>query len=157
MPRSASFPSSGQVMALDGVWMLDLASQEEVSSSQEEEPMSTPAAIFNWSAGGSAGDMSQTIYGEWIAMDAFRHIAFDFSWTGANSPVGVLSFEISNDATTAYAFPGTFSPAIVQPSGPAGTQFCDALFTDAAYIRAKYVWTSGGVGAVITGRHQRKV
>ena len=51
-------------MALDGVWMLDLASQEEVSSSQEEEPMSTPAAIFNWSAGGSAGDMSYTV-GAW--------------------------------------------------------------------------------------------
>ena len=136
---------------------LDLALQEKVSSFQEEETMSTPAAIFNWSAGGSAGDMSQTIYGEWISMDEFRHVSFDFSWTGANSPVGVLSFEISNDATTAYDFPGTFSPAIGQPSGPAGTQFCDDIFTNAAYIRVKYTRTSGGAGAVLTGRHQRKV
>ena len=137
--------------------MLDLASPEETSSSQEEEIMSTPAAIFNWSAGGAAGDMGQTLTGEWISMEAFRYVSFDFSWTGANSPIGVLAFEISNDAVTPYPFPGTFSPAIVQPSGSAGTQFCDALFTNAAYIRVKYTRTSGGAGDIITGRHQRKV
>jgi hypothetical protein len=142
---------------LDGIWLVDVADAAELLPSDDEGNMSTPAAIFNWSAGGVAGDMGQTITGEWIDMGSFRHVSFDLSWTGTNAPVGVLSFEISNDAVTAFAFPGSFAPAIVQPAGPAGTQFCDSLFTDAAYIRVKYTRTGGGAGATITGRHQRKV
>jgi hypothetical protein len=159
MPRVAGWPGAQAFAGRDGVWIADLASPDEVGTlpqAEEEDDMSTPAAIFNWSAGGAAGDMGQSITGEWISMQGFRHISFDFSWTGTNTPIGVLAFEISNDGTTPFNFPGTFSPAIVQPSGPAGTQICDALVTDAAYIRAKYTRTSGGATAVITGRHQRK-
>ena len=119
--------------------------------------MSTPAAVFNWSAGGASGDMGQSITGEWISMQGFRQVSFTFVWTGVAAPTGVLAFEVSNDQVTAFPFPGTFVPAIGQPSGSAGTQMCDDMSTNAAYIRAKYTRTSGGSGDTINGIHQRKV
>jgi hypothetical protein len=159
MPRIAGEPTLNSLLTMQGAWLVDLASPDEVADplpQAEEEDMSTPAAIFNWSAGGAAGDMGQSITGEPISMQGYRHVSFDFSWTGTNSPIGVLAFEISNDTVTWFAFPGTFSPALTQPAGAASTQMCDTLFTDAAYIRAKYTRTSGGATAVLTGRHQRK-
>jgi hypothetical protein len=160
MPRIAGEPTLTSLLTLQGPWLVDLAGPNELAEplpQDEDNDMSTPAAIFAWSAGGTSGDMGQSITGEWISMQGFRQVSFTFVWTGVAAPTGTLAFEISNDAVTPFAFPGTFSPAIVSPAGSAGTQMCDDLFTNAAYIRAKYTRSGGGAGDTIVGIHQRKV
>jgi|GEM_PF-4963931 hypothetical protein len=114
-----------------------------------------PAATFGWKLadGSPAPDMKATMYGDWIDMQDFTTCAFDFFWTTTGSPAGTISFQVSNDRILAYTF------AAETPYGPGGSPTqsnADNLTTSMAFIRAVYTPDSGGTGAVMTGRCQRK-
>lgn len=117
--------------------------------------MRNDTTIFNWNHGGAAGDLGQSLVGEWIAVTD-GHISFDFQWTATGAPVGGFSFEVSQDKVEAYPLPGSFYPALLGPAGGAGASCADAIETDMGFIRALYTRTGAGAGAVVTGRVTRR-
>ena len=118
--------------------------------------MRTDTSVFDWSAGGQAGDLGQSLTGEWIPV-THGHISFDFDWSAAShAPAGTLSFQVANDPSSPHDLPGTFTPALTSPAGGAGTSAADEIETDMALIRAVYTRTGGGGGDTITGRVARR-
>jgi hypothetical protein len=112
--------------------------------------------VFFWSTGGQAGDLGQSLTGEWIEV-THGHISFDFDWSGAShAPLGALSFQVSNDPSSPHDLPGPFTPSLGSPAGTAGTSAADEIVTDIRFIRALYTRTSGGAGDIIIGRVARR-
>ena len=119
--------------------------------------MRTETTTFHWSAGGQAGDLGQSLTGEWIAVTHGR-ISFAFDWLAAShAPLGALSFQVSQDKTLPFDLPGTFTPALGSPAGSAGSSCADEIETDMAFIRVVYTRTSGGAGDVIVGKVTREL
>ena len=118
--------------------------------------MHTDTNVFYWSAGGQAGDLGQSLTGEWIEVTR-GHISFDFDWsTAAHAPTGALSFQVCNDPSSPHDLPGTFTPALTSPAGAAGTSAADEITTDLKFIRVLYTRTGGGAGDTIIGRVARR-
>lgn len=118
--------------------------------------MRTDTNVFYWSAGGQAGDLGQSLTGEWIEVTN-GHISFDFDWSSAShAPLGALSFQVANDPSSPHDLPGSFTPSLVSPAGSAGTSAADEIETDMRFIRPLYTRTSGGAGDTIVGRVARR-
>jgi hypothetical protein len=118
--------------------------------------MRTDTQVFYWSAGGQAGDLGQSLTGEWIEV-THGHISFDFDWSAAtHAPNGTLSFQVANDPSSPHDLPGSFTPALVSPAGAAGTSAADEITTDLRFIRAVYTRTGGGAADTIIGRVARR-
>ena len=118
--------------------------------------MRTDTNVFYWSAGGQAGDLGQSLTGEWIEVTD-GHISFDFDWSAAtHAPSGALSFQVANDPASPHDLPGTFTPSLVSPAGAAGTSAADEITTDLKLIRAVYTRVGGGAGDTILGRVTRR-
>lgn len=119
--------------------------------------MRTETQVFYWSAGGQAGDLGQSMVGELIEVTN-GHIAFDFDWSGAtHAPAGELSFRVGNDPSSLHDLPGSFTPALVSPSGSAGTSAADEITTDLRFIQPVYTRSGGGAGDTIIGRVSRRL
>ena len=119
--------------------------------------MRTDTSVFYWSSGGQAGDLGQSLTGEWIAVTHGR-ISFAFDWsTASHAPSGTLSFQVSQDKVLPFDLPGTFTPALGSPAGAAGSSCADSIETDMAFIRAIYTRTGGGAGDVIVGKVSRDI
>lgn len=118
--------------------------------------MRTDTQVFYWSAGGQAGDLGQSLTGEWIEV-THGHISFDFDWSlASHAPTGALSFQVCNDPAAPHDLPGTFTPSLASPAGAAGTSAADEITTDMLLIRALYTRTGGGAGDTIIGRVARR-
>ena len=118
--------------------------------------MRNETSVIYWSAGGQAGDLGQTLYGEWTEV-THGHIAFDFDWSGAtHAPVGALSFQVANDPSAPHDLPGSFTPALASPAGAAGTSAADEIETDLKLIRPVYTRTGGGAGDTMLCRVTRR-
>ena len=117
--------------------------------------MRTDTTTFYWSAGGQAGDLGQTLTGEWIAVTHGR-ISFAFDWSlASHAPTGTISFQVSQDKVLPFDLPGTFTPSLSSPAGAAGSSCADGIETDMAFIRALYTRSGGGAGDKIVGKVTR--
>ncbi len=108
-----------------------------------------------WSAGGQAGDMGQSLVGEWVEV-VDGHVSFAFEWTGAAAPTGAFAFEVSQDKTAPFPLPGAFLPPLGNPAGVADSSCADYIQTDMRFIRPLYNRTGGGAGDVLTCKVTRR-
>ena len=106
----------------------------------------------DWSTGVSGntknGDMSQaSITSSVTNLAGLRNVSYQLKWTGGT---GTISIQVSNNYDPHLATgdwepldSSSFSPALSQPAGSAGSQFIEIPDIDAEWIRVKYTRTGG--------------
>jgi hypothetical protein len=101
-------------------------------------------------AGWSAANMSTALTSDAFRCGDWLSTSIQLQWPTTGTPVGVFSYEASNDSTNGVD--GRFLPVTItvdkQPSGPADGDLVDFQGMPWKFIRAKYAPTSGGVDAV---------
>jgi len=114
--------------------------------------MRTDTNVIYWSVGGQAGDLGQSLTGEWVEITN-GSISFVFDWSAAShAPIGTLSFQLSQDKLLPFDLPGTFTPSLSSPAGAANSSAADAITTTMRFIRPVYTRTGGGAGDKIVAK-----
>lgn len=92
------------------------------------------------SGGNLSGDITSSVQN----LNAVHHIAVQFVWTGASSPVGTVELQGSNDNSTFTSI----SDSVLAVSGSSGSCLINYDFPNFGYVRVKYTRTSGSGGTV---------
>jgi hypothetical protein len=103
-------------------------------------------------AGISTADMGSSFTSDAFRSGDWLSTAVQLEWPATGTPIGVFSFEASNDSTN--GIDGHFRPVTLsvdnQPASVADGDLVDFTSMPWVFVRAKYVRTSGGAGAVPT-------
>lgn len=104
----------------------------------------------NFVAGISTADMSADFVSDAFRSGDWLSTSVQIEWPATGTPVGVFSFEASNNSTNGVD--GDFRPVTLtvdnQPDGDADGLIVDFETMPWVYVRAVYDRTSGGAGAV---------
>jgi len=110
--------------------------------------MARKDTLVNYQMFGTSGcDMSATTTSSVTNVNLMDNLGIILNWTGASSPVGVVTFEVSNDYNANTGNAGTWQAlnfgSTISISGSSGTHDVSINQLPYSNIRAKYTRTSG--------------
>lgn len=104
--------------------------------------------ITNYPLYGTSGcDMSASQTSNYVNVQNFDNVGVIITWAGATSPVGIVTFEVSNDYDPVLRVAGTWIAldfgSSISVSGASGDHEISMTNLPFTWMRSKYTRTSG--------------